>query len=193
MFVDKHLSNSLHSNQSTRVFLKRITFDNVVDDDDDRDVHKHSILSSIEDINVPLSMSLEIGDDQSLGVIGYCDGIICVAPPNPSKCVLWVWRGRRTLNWTSCEEVEKKLIKRQCSWLHHYYGHSLPQWCSLSPSFTTTRELSYLCGRQSPPLIPYNYTTFKLKIERGVCDYSNTTSAHENIFVVYDIYPPHSG
>ncbi|XP_050108637.1 protein SUPPRESSOR OF NIM1 1-like [Malus sylvestris] len=108
-FVDKHLSHSLLDDQSTRVLLKRmlvpptedpngdkiqsvfsvLTFDNVIVDDDDDGVHKCSTLSGIEDINIPLSMSLEIGDDRSFHVIGHCDGIICLARPNSTKVLLW--------------------------------------------------------------------------------------------------------
>ncbi|XP_028965056.2 F-box/kelch-repeat protein At3g06240-like [Malus domestica] len=108
-FVDKHLSHSLLDDQSTRVLLKRmlvpstedpngdkfqsvfsvLTFDNVIVDDDDGGVHKCSTLSGIEDVNIPLSMSLEIGDDQSFHVIGHCDGIICLARPNSTKVLLW--------------------------------------------------------------------------------------------------------
>ncbi|XP_068323269.1 F-box/kelch-repeat protein At3g06240-like [Pyrus communis] len=108
-FVDKHLSHSLLDDQSTRVLLKRmlvpstedpnrdkfqsvfsvLTFDNVIVDDEDGGVHKCSTLSGIEDVNIPLSMSLEIGDDQSFHVTGHCDGIICLARPNSTKVLLW--------------------------------------------------------------------------------------------------------
>ncbi|XP_068323267.1 uncharacterized protein [Pyrus communis] len=104
-FVDKHLSHSLLDDQSTRVLLKRmlvpstedpnrdkfqsvfsvLTFDNVIVDDDDGVVHKCSTLSGIEDFDVPLAMSLEIGDDQSFHVAGHCNGIICLARPNSTK------------------------------------------------------------------------------------------------------------
>ncbi|XP_009370685.3 F-box/kelch-repeat protein At3g17530-like [Pyrus x bretschneideri] len=108
-FVDKHLSHSLLDDQSTRVLLKRmlfpstedpnrdkfqsvfsvLTFDNVIVDDDDGGVHKCSTLSGIEDFDVPLAMSLEIGDDQSFHVAGHCNGIICLARPNSTKMLLW--------------------------------------------------------------------------------------------------------
>ncbi|TQE12442.1 hypothetical protein C1H46_002095 [Malus baccata] len=108
-FVDNHLSKSWQDNQSTRVFLKRmlvptedpddnetqsvfpvLTCDNVAVDDDDGGVQKYSTLSGTEDFDVPLAMSLEIGDDQSFRVVGRCDGIICLAArPNSSKVILW--------------------------------------------------------------------------------------------------------
>ncbi|XP_050146690.1 uncharacterized protein LOC126622080 [Malus sylvestris] len=97
-FVHKHLSKSLHDNQFTRAFLKRmlvptedpndnetqsvfsvLTCANVAVDDDDGGVQKYSTLSGTEDFDVPLAMSLEIGDDQSFRVVGRCDGIICLA------------------------------------------------------------------------------------------------------------------
>ncbi|CAL8178301.1 unnamed protein product [Prunus armeniaca] len=98
-FVDNQLSNCLHNNQS--IFLKRLvpskdpnsskteSVFSVLTFCKDADGGAHRfLLSTVEDINVPVSMSVMSGGEE-LRIVGHCHGIICVHVDNYSKVFLW--------------------------------------------------------------------------------------------------------
>lgn len=98
-FVGNQLSNCLHNNQS--IFLKRLVPNkdpnasetesvfSVLTFCEDVDGGAHSfLLSRVEDINVPVSMSVMSGGEE-LRIVGHCHGIICVHVDNYSKVFLW--------------------------------------------------------------------------------------------------------
>ncbi|CAB4291454.1 unnamed protein product [Prunus armeniaca] len=98
-FVDNQLSNCLHNNQS--IFLKRLVPNKDPNSsktesvfsvltfckDADGGAHRF-LLSTVEDINVPVSMSVMSGGEE-LRIVGHCHGIICVHVDNYSKVFLW--------------------------------------------------------------------------------------------------------
>ncbi|XP_016652822.1 PREDICTED: uncharacterized protein LOC107882121, partial [Prunus mume] len=86
--VDNQLSNCLHNNRS--IFLKRLLPNKDLNasetesvfsvltfcEDADGGAHRF-LLSRVEDINVPVSMSVMSGGEE-LRIVGHCHGIICV-------------------------------------------------------------------------------------------------------------------
>ncbi|CAL8178304.1 unnamed protein product [Prunus armeniaca] len=98
-FVDNQLSNCLHNNRS--IFLKRLVPNkdsnasetesvfSVLTFCEDADGGAHRfLLSRVEDINVPVSMSVMSGGEE-LRIVGHCHGIICVHVDNYSKVFVW--------------------------------------------------------------------------------------------------------
>ncbi|XP_021814854.1 F-box/kelch-repeat protein At3g23880-like [Prunus avium] len=98
-FVDNQLSNCLHNNQS--IFLKRLVpnkdpnasetesvFSMLTFCEDVDDGAHTFLLSRVEDINVPVSMSV-MSAGEELRIVGHCHGIICVHVDNYSKVFLW--------------------------------------------------------------------------------------------------------
>ncbi|XP_062002335.1 uncharacterized protein LOC133720166 [Rosa rugosa] len=103
-FVAKHLSNSTHNNLSTSVLMKRevrkdtnpdeteelfsfLHFQNDEDNDVDS-VHDEQIfLSSIQEFHIPFPTGVKTPND-SLIIIGHCNGIICLAQAVSGEVIL---------------------------------------------------------------------------------------------------------
>ncbi|KAK9930479.1 hypothetical protein M0R45_027516 [Rubus argutus] len=54
----------------------------------DNDDEHNTVLSSVEDIKIPLSMILKTSGE-SLGIIGHCNGIICLLLVDSFQVILW--------------------------------------------------------------------------------------------------------